>query len=77
MARTQTYLANLRGPSFEPLEVQPLPALVENGVTLDVYAISYPGLDQPASLYLDPSRYQDPLAPAGLKCPQPFDLPPP
>jgi len=82
-ARERRYLDGLRGPAGEAL------TYARNGSTMptadqpgpvDVYTVSYAGLDKPFTLYLDAYHFEEATAPAGLVCaanqlgPPPIDV---
>jgi hypothetical protein len=73
--RERLYLDNLRGPNFEPVTYERLGSEPYGETILDLYRLTYPGQDEPALLYLDEYTFETLQAPAGFKCPQPFDLP--
>jgi hypothetical protein len=75
--RERIYLDNLRGPSFEVVAYERMGSKDFGNTILDLYELSYPGLSQPVLIYIDEYSYSEPTAPLGLKCPQPFELPPP
>ena len=79
-ARERRYLDGLRGPAGEVLTYS------RNGSTMpsqddprpvDIYTVSYAGLDKPFTLYLDAYHFEEPSAPAGLVCAQNQLGPPP
>jgi len=80
-ARERRYLDALRGPNGEPLQYKrrgSLPLDREGRTILDEYEVTYPGLGQPATLYLDAYHFDDALAaPKGFLCAVPFGLAPP
>lgn len=76
-AREKAYLDNLRGPNFEPVQYERIRSESYAETILDLYQVTYPGQAEAAWLYLDEYTYQEPKAPRGFKCPQPFNLPPP
>jgi hypothetical protein len=64
------YLQRLRGPKGEQLRYKrrgsrsgPPPV----GGMLDLYEVTYPGLEKPVTLYLDMYNHQEPRAPAGFR----------
>ncbi|HHP7239258.1 hypothetical protein [Longibacter sp.] len=67
------YLNALRGPNGEPIRYERqghcCPYQTKNGIMgtgmLDVYAVTYTGLDEPNILYLTFYDYEQPMAPAG------------
>lgn len=80
-ARERRYLDALRGPGGEPLQYTrrgSLPLDREGRTILDAYDVSYPGLAQPATIFLDAYHFDDALvAPKGFLCAVPFGLAPP
>ncbi len=80
-ARERRYLDALRGPKGEVVRY------TRNGSTMppgtddpvDVYTVTYDGLEAPLTLYLDAYHFSDPKAPQGLVCAKPMSLglPPP
>jgi hypothetical protein len=69
------YLQYLRGPEGQRLRYQRLgsccgfedPSLPFGGGLLDMYEVTYEGLEKPVTLYLDMYRRQEPRAPAGFR----------
>ena len=82
-SRQRRYLDALRGPGGEPLTykrtgARPLDS--EGRAIIDIYEVTYPGLDKPIVLYLDAYHFDDELkAPKGFTCAVPIGLsaPPP
>lgn len=77
-AREQRYMDALRGPGGEELTYTrrgsgPGP----DETVLDIYEVSYEGLDEPLTMFLDAYRWTEPEAPKGLSCGRPFNLPVP
>lgn len=79
-SRERRYLDALRGPGGEPLEYKrrgslPLDPSGRDATILDAYEVTYPGIAQPATLYLDAYHFDDALvAPKGFICAVPFAL---
>lgn len=77
-ARERRYLDALRGPGGEALQYRrrgSLPLDSEGRTILDEYEVSYQGLAQPASIFLDAYHFDDALvAPKGFVCAVPFGL---
>ena len=80
-ARERRYLDALRGPGGEPLQYKrtgsrPLDPQNPNDRTIiDLYDVTYPGLDKPIVLYLDAYHFDDALkAPKGFTCAVPIGL---
>jgi hypothetical protein len=69
------YLKALRGPKGQQLSYKRLgsyrsvtdPSLPSGSALLDMYAVTYEGLEKPVTLYLDMYRREDPRAPAGFR----------
>lgn len=82
-SRQRRYLDALRGPGGEPLQykrtgTRPLDS--EGRAIIDIYEVTYPGLDKPIALHLDAYHFDDELkAPKGFTCAVPIGLsaPPP
>jgi hypothetical protein len=68
------YLRFLRGPQGQPLSFQRRgsccgfkdPSLPLGGGMLDMYEVTYEGLEEPVTLYLDMYRREEPRAPTGF-----------
>ena len=74
-AREEAYLQTLRGPNGESVRYERLDALMlADQSILDVYQVSYDGLDNPVTLYLDMYSYEMLLLPQGFTCAEPFPL---
>src|SRR4051812_29142261 len=80
-ARERRYLDSLRGPGGEPVEYKrrgSLPLSTNSLTILDEYEVTYPGIPQTATLFLDAYHFDDALvAPKGFICAVAFALPPP
>jgi hypothetical protein len=69
------YLRFLRGPEGQPLRFQRLgsccgfsdPSLPLGGGLLDMYEVTYEGLEKPVTLFLDMYRREEPRAPSGFR----------
>jgi hypothetical protein len=69
------YLQYLRGPEGQRLQFRRRgsccgfkdPSLPMGGGLLDMYEVTYEGLEEPVTLYLDMYRREDPRAPAGFR----------
>jgi hypothetical protein len=69
------YLQWLRGPEGQRLRYERLgsccgftdPSLPFGGGLLDMYEVTYDGLEKPVKLYLDMYRHEGPRAPAGFR----------
>jgi hypothetical protein len=78
-ARETRYLNALRGPDGQALRYRRTGAVEapSDSLTLvDVYEITYDGLETPLRLYLDAYHYWEQRAPKGLTCVQPIQLQP-
>jgi hypothetical protein len=78
-AREQRYLDALRGPDGQSIQykrVGSLPQSTNSRTILDLYEVTYGGLEKPISLYLDAYHFWEQRAPKGLICGQPFNLQP-
>lgn len=75
-ARERRYLQSLRGPAGEMLtSTRKGSAHAPDKITLlDVYEVTYPGLEKPWTLYVDEYHFSEPSAPHGLVCGQPIGL---
>lgn len=82
-ARERRYLDALRGPTGQPvrykrvgttgLEPDPNPKTI-----IDIYELTYDGLDKPVTIYVDAYHFDDALrAPMGFTCGAPIALNPP
>ena len=82
-SRQRRYLDALRGPGGEPLQYKRTgskPLDSEGRAIIDIYEVTYAGLDKPVVLYLDAYHFDDALkAPKGFTCAVPIGLnvPPP
>ena len=80
-ARERRYLDALRGPGGEPLQYRrrgALPLGTDARTIVDAYDVTYAGLAQPITMYLDAYHFDDALvAPKGFVCAVPFGLTPP
>jgi hypothetical protein len=77
--RERRYLDGLRGPGGETLIYarRGTTAARTNGAPIDVYEVTYQGLEKPATLYLDAYHYEDAMAPVGFVCAENRLGPPP
>jgi hypothetical protein len=80
-ARQRRYLSALRGPKGETLSFErggSTPG-ADPDTILDIYSVTYAGLETPLRLYLDLYHYTEPFAPQGLSCGTRIELgtPPP
>jgi hypothetical protein len=80
-ARERRYLDALRGPMGEAIQYKrtgSLPLDTNSRTILDLYEITYPGLEKPVNFYLDAYHFDDALkAPKGFTCAVPIALNPP
>ena len=82
-ARERRYLDALRGPGGEPLQYKRrrsvgLDPSGRDLTILDEYEITYPGIKEPATVFLDAYHFDDELAaPKGFVCAVPIGLSPP
>jgi hypothetical protein len=80
-ARQRRYLDALRGPAGQPVQYKRTGSTVRlnDDTVLDAYEVTYDGLEQPLTLYLDWYHLTETRAPRGFTCAQPFNLglPPP
>ena len=79
VGRQRRYLSALRGPKGEVLTVErmgsgPGP---DPDTLVDLYSVTYEGLDTPRTLYLDWYHYTELVAPQGFICGNRLDLGPP
>lgn len=81
-AREQRYLDALRGPNGQPVAYKRRGSGPQNPETpntstiLDLYELTYDGLEKPINLYLDAYHFWPQRAPVGLGCGQPINLQP-
>jgi hypothetical protein len=62
------YLKRLRGPKGQPLRyVRRGSRGVPGSGLLDLYEVTFEGLEKPVTLYLDMYHHEDPRAPAGFR----------
>src|SRR5688572_2841265 len=70
-AREQRYLDALRGPGGQSIQykrIGSVPQSPNSRTILDRYEVTYGGLEQPMTLYLDAYHFWTPRAPKGLIC---------
>ena len=72
-ARERRYLDALRGPQGQTLRVlsratTAVDPKAPDPTILDLYQVTYEGLDQPVGLYLDAYHFSAPRAPRGFTC---------
>ena len=74
-SRERAYMDALRGPDGQAIQYRRLGSgpKAPNGGIVDIYEVTYPGLEKPITLYIDAYRYDDPRAPKGFTC-VPFRL---
>jgi len=77
-ARERRYLDAVRGPMGEILQYKRTGSMgldKEGRTILDIYQVTYPGLEKPVTLYLDAYHFDDALkAPKGFTCAVPIGL---
>lgn len=73
-SREKNYLGVLTGPQGQPVSVLGRSSEEKDGVILDIYIITYQGLEKNVFLYLDEYQYDEPRIPVGLKCSQAIPL---
>src|SRR5688500_10685376 len=78
-ARQRRFLQALAGPAGQPIAFKRRGSLAPNddGIILDLYEVTYPGLEKPIELYLDLYRWEPPRAPKGFVCATEIGLAPP
>jgi hypothetical protein len=79
-SREERYLNALRGPDGQPIKYRRLgsqPTHTNATTFLDIYEVTYDGLEKPITLYLDAYHYNPIRVPQGFTCGQPFNLGPP
>lgn len=80
-SRERRYLDALRGPTGQPVQYKRTGSMGLEGddrTILDVYEVSYPGIEKPVVLYMDAYHFDDALkAPKGFVCAVPIGLGPP
>ena len=77
-ARQRRFLSALAGPGGQPVSFRRRGSLKPNAedIILDLYEVTYPGLEKPIELYLDLYRWDPPKAPMGLLCARAIGLEP-
>jgi hypothetical protein len=78
-SREVKYLNVLRGPNGESVRFRRLGSLpgADRSTILDLYELTYDGIDKPMRLYVDEYHFDELKAPMGLICAAAFDLVPP
>jgi hypothetical protein len=77
-ARERRYLDALRGPGGQVVRfTRNGSGRAADGTIVDIYDVTYDGLQTPLRVYLDWYHYQEQSAPPGLVCGQPIGLGPP
>lgn len=78
-ARQRRVLQALAGPAGQAIAFRRRGSLAPDagGIILDLYEITYPGLEKPIELYLDLYRWDPPKAPQGFVCTNAIGLAPP
>lgn len=69
-ARQRRYLSALGGPAAQAITFKRRGAVGPNrdGVLIDLYEVSYAGLEEPVELFLDFYHWEPPVAPRGFIC---------
>jgi hypothetical protein len=75
LARSGEAVVRMRGPEGQQLSYKRHgsccgfkdPSLPFGGGMLDMYEVTYEGLEEPATLYLDMYRREEPRAPSGFR----------
>lgn len=78
-ARERAYMDGLRGPDGQAIQYRRLGSGLRapnGGGPIDIYEVTYAGIEKPFTLYIDAYRYDTPRAPKGFTC-VPFRLSPP
>jgi hypothetical protein len=79
-AREQRYLNALRGPAGQRIVFKrsgSLPDKTNSATILDLYVVTYDGLETPLNMYLDVYHFEPQFAPQGLVCGDKLTLSPP
>ncbi|MFZ0544822.1 MAG: hypothetical protein WAM60_05265 [Candidatus Promineifilaceae bacterium] len=71
-ARARAYLDVLRGPEGQIVSYFRVGSLPTDETILDIYELTYEGLDSPANLYVDEYSFSTLLAPVGFTCASAF-----
>ncbi|MBN2502248.1 MAG: hypothetical protein JXB38_15805 [Anaerolineales bacterium] len=72
--RQRVYLETLLGPGGETISYERQGSISGEDAILDIYHVTYPGLDQAIILYVDIYHFEYPQAPVGFTCERPFPL---
>ena len=78
-ARERRSLDALRGPDGQTIRykrIGSMPRSKTDTTILDLYEVTYDGLEKPISVFLDVYHYWEPRAPIGFACGQPMQLQP-
>lgn len=78
-SRERAYMDGLRGPDGQTIQYRRLGSGLRppnGGGPVDIYEVTYAGIEKPVTLYIDAYRYDSPRAPKGFTC-VPFKLSPP
>jgi hypothetical protein len=75
-SRERAYFAVLRGPAGQGLHLVRLGSTMgpDRQTILDLYELTYAGLEQAVRLYVDEYHSEDLKAPVGFTCAAPFDI---
>ena len=80
-ARTRRYFTFLTGPGGETLSITRTGSTMgpDRETVLDIYDVTYAGLEKPLAFYVDVYHFTEPMAPRGLACGAPLAVgtPPP
>jgi hypothetical protein len=73
--RERAFLGTLQGPNGQIIKVDDrVGSRTIGDITIDMYRLSYDGLAEPITLYIDMYNYSSPAAPVGFTCSSPFPL---
>ena len=69
-SRERAYLDGLRGPDGQAIQFRRLGSgpKAPNGGIVDIYEVTYAGIEKAITLYIDAYRYDTPRAPKGFTC---------
>jgi hypothetical protein len=73
-ARAGQYLKALRGPAGQPVRSSRIGSALSGATVLQIYELTYEGLEKPAAIYLDIFHFEAPKAPQGFMCGVEFGL---
>jgi len=72
--REREYLGVLRGPAGEVISFKRIGSTSHADSPLDMYEVTYAGLEKPVVLYLDEYKWSPPMVPMGFTCSGPIPL---